>query len=208
VQQQTTTKLSCKTDHQCVAKESLRFPNPTVQRECREIVKERESAEIFHFLLRPASNDKDDKRCCNHAIAQQSSYSTPPNKAKQSQRDCQRTSPSIQTLTSRLGFFRNQPQIHKSSTEDTKNEQLTNKDARARTHNPKKETVSQDYYLARGPRFETQQIEKIELDQIPFSSHTRPSTLRLLLAFHTVDQQPLSSFPTPDTTKKKILKNK
>lgn len=62
--------------------------------------------------------------------------------------------------------------------------------------------------LARGPRFETQQIEKIELDQIPFSSHTRPSTLRLLLAFHTVDQQPLSSFPTPDTTKKKIPKNK
>jgi len=45
--------------------------------------------------------------------------------------------------------------------------------------------------LARGPRFETKQIEKIELDQIPFSSHTRPSTLRLLLAFHTVDQQPL-----------------
>jgi ADP-ribose pyrophosphatase YjhB (NUDIX family) len=97
----------------------------------------------------------------------------------------------MQTLTPRLGFFRNQTQIHKSSTEDANNEQLTKTQTRAHTHNPKKETVSQDYYLARGPRFETQQIEKIELDQIPFSSHTRPSTLRLLLAFHTVDQQPL-----------------
>jgi hypothetical protein len=117
----------------------------------------------------------------------------------------------MQTLTPRLGFFRNQTQIHKSFTEDVKNEQLTNTDARARTHNPKKETVSQDYYLARGPRFETQQIEKIELDQIPFSSHTRPSTLRLLLAFHTVDQQPLF-FPharqnKEENTQKKISKS-
>jgi hypothetical protein len=122
-----------------MAKESLRLPNPTVHRECREIVKERESAEIFHFLLRTPSNDKDDKRYCNHAIAQQSSYSTPPNtplriqktKAQQSQRDCQRTSPSMQTLTPRLGFFRNQTHVHKSSTEDTKNERRTNTDARA-----------------------------------------------------------------------------
>jgi hypothetical protein len=112
----------------------------------------------------------------------------------------------MQTLTRRLGFFCNQTKIHKSSTEDAKNEQLTNTGARARTIQRRKQLAkiitslaAPDLRLSKSRKSNWIKSLLAPTPDLQHSAFFLPSTQLI---------NNLSSFPTPDTTKKKIPKNK